>query len=236
MNRMETVSARSFLCDKCPVGSSARAARPAIVQLGHDGNWRLIADDCTVVHLVALFRDPGIVDSRVVERVLDLRVRPDGGLSAGKKGCWVRQFLKALSGIPVGLTVALDNGVRCPCRTDEGYHGYKKRAEYCHLRTAEWFGSLRHPDGGIPGIVICNKDLTCALAELGFLTKRNGENWRMPRRFVDALGTEITYLQADGIICGHPSNFLRRHNKAYVNAVARRHLVKKLIQLSRFDA
>ena len=84
----------------------------------------MLADEGTPVHIAALFRDPGIRDERPVEVVLDLRLGEDRCLKAGEN-CWVSSFLEALQGLPAGLAVALDNGVRCPTPTAVGLEVYK---------------------------------------------------------------------------------------------------------------
>src|SRR5258708_4271192 len=113
-------------CPTCPVARSSFAAASAIVQLSADGaTWKLQRMSAPV-HLVALFRDPAIRDGRPVPTVLDLLTRRDGSLKAGRS-CWVRPFLEALRGLPAGITIALDNGVRCPCSITLGTEVYQKR-------------------------------------------------------------------------------------------------------------
>lgn len=96
-------------CPTCPVRTALPAAQPAIVRLSADGSTWIALTGNLPVHLIALFREPGIKDGRVVPTVLDLRTREDGSLAAGQR-CWVRPFLEALRGLPPGLTVAWITG------------------------------------------------------------------------------------------------------------------------------
>ena len=218
-------------CRECSAWSLP-VAYPAIVQLTEDSqNWKY-REKGTSVHIAALFRDPGISDRRTVEVVLDLHCGRDGYLYAGKR-CWVGNFLEELQGLPAGITVALDNGVRCPTPTKEGYAVYNERARQCHERTVRWFSELQHPCGGSPNIVICDKDLACSLAELGLLRNRNGEIWHKPARFVDAVGDEVTYLGVKAVILAHPSLFYMRYASIYRQAFAEKRIVSVLTQLSR---
>lgn len=218
-------------CIDCSAWSLS-AAHPAIVQLADDGKtWGLLPGG-TQVHVAALFRDPEVNDKRSVEVVLDLHLGQDGRLKAGKN-CWVNKFLEALRGLPPGFTVALDNGVRCPTATKKGFEVYKERAEHCHDQSGRWFSQLRHPDGGVPGIAICDKDLACSLTGLGLLRNCAGEAWCKPTRFVDAVGDEVTYLGAKAIILAHPVLFSRQHAEAYRQAFADKGVVSKLTHLAR---
>lgn len=117
-------------CTDCPAWSLP-VARPAVVQLAGEGECWLLLDEGTPVHIAALFRDPGISDTRPVEVVLDLHLGQDGRVKAGRR-CWVDKFLIALQGLPAGITVALDNGVRCPTPIKGGFEVYKDRAKHCH--------------------------------------------------------------------------------------------------------
>ncbi len=218
-------------CSECPA-RSLPIARPAVVQLAGDGETWMLLDEGTPVHIAALFRDPGITDERPVEVVLDLHRGPDGHLKAGRH-CWVDKFLEALRGLPVGITVALDNGVRCPTPTNEGFEVYKERAKHCHGQSVQWFSALEHPNGGAPGIAICDKDLARSLAELGLLRNRNGEVWRKPARFVDAVGDKVTYLGVNAIILAHPVIFRRRYASVYRQAFAAKGIISSLTQLAR---
>jgi hypothetical protein len=221
-------------CSDCPVQEAKIAASAVIVQLQDDGiTWKLQTKG-TPVHLAALFRDPEIGDkSRVVSTVLDLRTGPQGKLATGKN-CWVDKFLDALPGLPIGLTVALDNGVRCPCGTANGFEPYFERAKCCHKQTVRWFSELRHPDGATPSIVICDKDLACSLAKLRLLHYRSGGVWQNPRRFVEAVGDEVTYLGADAMILAHP--VVLRRDPLYRQTFLDRKLSQKLSVLARLAA
>lgn len=224
---------RDQFCRECSAWSLP-VAHPAIVQLTEDSqNWRC-REKGTPVHIAALFRDPGIAAKRPVKVVLDLHCR-DGHLYAGEN-CWVRAFLEALRGLPAGITVALDNGVRCPTPTKEGYAVFWERARHCHERTVQWFSELQHPCGGSPNIVLCDKDLAYSLAELGQLRYRNGEIWRKPTRFVDAVGDEVSYLGVKAVILAHPSQFYLRHARRYRRAFADRKIVSVLTQLARLGS
>lgn len=181
---------------------------PAVVRLESHGKWSLVKPPVLTVHLVALFRDPCIRRRRGVKVVLDLH-ESDGHLIAGRR-CWVRKFVDALCGLPSGLIVALDNGVRCDCPTKLGIAEYQRRAVACHARTAEWFSRLQHPHGGKPGIVICNRDLAHALAKFHLITRRDGASWSVSKRFVDSVGDEIAYLDTTAVVLAHPMNVLYR--------------------------
>ena len=218
-------------CTACPAWSLP-LARPAVVQLAGDGETWMLLDKGTPVHIAALFRDPGIADERPVEAVLDLHLGQDGCLKAGRR-CWVDKFLRALQGLPAGITVALDNGVRCPTPRKEGFEVYKDRAKHCHGRSEQWLSTLQHPDGGAPGIVICDKDLACSLAELGLLRNRNGGAWHQATRFVDAVGDDVTYLGVNSVILAHPVVFRRRHASVYRQALAAKGIISILTQLAR---
>ena len=219
-------------CAGCPA-SIARVARPAMVQLADDGQTWSFVDEGAPVHLAALFRDPGIVAKRTVEVVLDLRLGQDGRLQAGKH-CWMDRFLQALQGLPPGITVALDNGVRCPTPTKKhGFKVYQERAKHCHYRSDQWFSTLRHPDGGTPGIAICDKDLACSLTELGLLQNRRGGAWHCPQPFVNAVGDQVIYLGVNAVILAHPVIFTRRYSTQYVQAFACKGIVSNLTQLAR---
>jgi hypothetical protein len=218
-------------CTECSAWSLP-IARPAVVQLADDGEtWMLLGED-TPVHIAVLFRDPGIADERRVEVVLDLHLGQDGRLRAGRR-CWVDKFLGALQGLPAGIVVALDNGVRCPTPTKEDFEVYKERAKHCHGRSERWFATLQHPDGGAPGIAICDKNLVCSLAESGQLRDRNGGAWRKTTRFVDAVGDEVTYLGVNAVILAHPVVFRRRYASEYRQAFGAKGIISSLTQLAR---
>ncbi len=140
-------------CAQCPAASRTLAAKPVAVELQADGTtWRRLPEDCRV-HLLALFRDPGIVDSRTVSEVLDLHETSEGSLRAGAK-CWVKPFLEALPNLRPGLKVGLDNGVRCPYPKVAGEYG--ERAGLCIEGVIQHLVSLKHPDGGHPGPGSCH--------------------------------------------------------------------------------
>ena len=104
---------------------------------------------------------------------------------------WVQPFLNALSGLPEGLKVGLDNGVRCPFPKTEG--SYSDRAVLCVEGVREYLASLEHPDSGCPGIVICDRDLAAAYADLELLRTKGGDPWQLPKRFIAAVGEELTF-------------------------------------------
>ena len=221
-------------CRECSA-YSLQVTYPAIVQLAVDGkNW-IYREKGTPVHLAALFRDPGIVDNRPVKTVLDLHCGQDGYLYAGKH-CWVGKFLEALQGLPVGITVALDNGVRCPTPARDGYTIYSEHVRHCHEPTVRWFTELQHPCGGSPNIAICDKDLACSLAQLGQLRYRNGEIWRESKRFIEAVGDEVTYMGVKGVILAHPSIFLLRWKSCYRQAFEEKKIVSVLTQLAQLGS
>lgn len=225
---------RSPNCCECPVQSIQLAAKPAIVRLSKDGRTWLWQESNVSVHLVALFRDPGIKDGRTVEYVLDLRSKQDNSVQAGIN-CWVKNFLNEMPGLPPGLTVALDNGVRCRCPVSLGPNVYEQRASFCHRKTEAWFGQLRHPDGGKPGIVLCDKDLTYSLKRLSLLLQPQGRRWDLPRQFLDLIGSAVVYLGADAVVLAHPVMFTQRYQSRYAAAFKDRKIVHQLIQLARMS-
>lgn len=191
----------------CKGCDASVATWPAIVEKVSATEWRLVPGG-NPVHLAALFRDPGIRDDRVVPFVLDIRpgTRP---LRAGQE-CWVRPFLEALRRLPEGVRIALDNGVRCrrPIRGDENRTDYEVRARRCHKESVLWFGQLVHPDGGRPGIAVCDKDLANSLGRAGLLTLADGSPFVPSDPFVDRVGTAVRYLDVDAIILAHPAVIL----------------------------
>ena len=202
-------------------GCSARDATwPAIVEKVSGTEWKL-APDGNTVHLAALFRDPGISDDRHVPVVLD--IRPDTRPLRAGRDCWLGPFLEALRELPEGIRVALDNGVRCrrPIRGDEQRTDYEARARRCHEETVLWFRRLVHPDGGRPGIAVCDKDLANSLGRAGHLTLADGSPFVPSGRFVDRVGTAVRYLEADAIILAHPALVLpdRVHRSRYLAAI-----------------
>ncbi len=220
-------------CSSCSVAEISPAAAPAIVQLSIDGTAWTLQPGTVPVHLLALFRDPAIQQGRSVPVVLDLSVREDGRLTAGR-ACWVRTFLDALGAFPGGMTIAIDNGVRCPCAIQLGESTYRSRAQACHAKTNDWHAALMHPDGKPPGIVICDKDLACALAHAGLLLRRDGAPWKCPARFVDAVGEPVTYLGVDALIGAHPV-VVQRH-RAYLEMFRERNLMQRIRTLARIAA
>src|SRR5271154_5005244 len=190
-------------CDGCPAGTTVVAAAPAAVECAGDVlTWTSIPPN-EPVHLVALFRDPGIKDNnRSIQTVLDLQHK-DGHVRAGSN-CWVGRLLRSLGALPRGLRVALDNGVRCPCPKTAGYIEYRDRVIHCLSATAPWLENLRHPDGGSPGVLVCDNDLAGALAESGRLTRADGSAWLLPRRFIDAIGQPVRCFGRNALICPHP--------------------------------
>jgi len=194
----------------------------------------MLIEEKSPVHLVAFFRDPGIVDNRCVEVVLDLHVGEDNTLRAGRN-CWVKHFLETLHGLPSGITVAVDNGVRCPTPQRCGLNVYNERSQYCNSITKKWISTLKHPMGGSPGIAICDKDLACSLASSGWLHYRNGGQWICPEPFVNAVGDEVKYHENNAIILAHPVLFSRCHAERYRQAFKKKNIVKKLNILSRYN-
>lgn len=220
----------SHNCVNCPVMGRDSAAGPAIVRLSGDGASWSLQPSGTPVHLAVLFRDPAIRDGRSVPTVLDLRLRSNESLVTGRS-CWARQFLSSLPGLPLGITIALDNGVRCPCPRKLKFAEYHQRASKCHEATATWHASLRHPDGTLPGIVLCDRHLAISLAKLRILTNRDGSTWRCRSRFIDSVGDEVTYLGADTLIAAHPVVLLRK--PAYRDIFSDRKIVDRVRALAR---
>ncbi len=227
---MGPASAPAHNCSACPVAATLPAAESAIVRLSQDSKSWIYQPAGSPVHLVALFRDPAIRDGRPVATVLDLVAGPGGVLTAGRS-CWLRQFLDVLPGLPAGITIAIDNGVRCPCATTLGAEVYRERAAACHPATAKWHAALKHPDGKPPGLVICDKDLACSLAEQGLLTRRGGKPWQCPARFLNAVGDEVTYLGVDAMIAAHPVVVQRRAE--YRLVFLTRNIAKRVCALAR---
>ena len=210
-------------CADCP---AAYAAAAAVVRHEGGGVWKRMPDS-SPAHLAALFRDPGIQTERRIDVVLDLD--PDSGRCVRRP--WHAHFLQALSTLPSGLVVALDNGVRCPCpqKGDQDRGLYRDRARLCLARTREWLGATQHPDGGRPGIVICDRDLAEVFCALGILLDRNGERWAPPRRWVDSVGNEMRFDGETALVLAHPVVLQREPvYRAAVEAV-----VPRLIELAR---
>jgi hypothetical protein len=183
-------------CVGCP---ESWAAGPARIEHQGNGAWIRAADDAAV-HLAALFRDPQVQDGRPIDVVLDL--------TADRTKCpdrrWLWQLRQALASLPTGLVAAIDNGVRCPCGVGQGPKAYAERVALCLEQTRTWLASLKHPNGGRPGVVLCDRTLTNTLAESGQLAMRDGTKWASPTRWLDAVGREITVLGHDGLVLAHP--------------------------------
>jgi hypothetical protein len=215
-------------CDSCPVRSTTTAAEPAVVECIDDQSWTL-ASRGEAVHLVALFRDPGIQDRRSIPTVLDLRLDDKGHLRAGRN-CWVGPMLRSLGALPRGLHVALDNGVRCPCpKKDCDYH---ERVTHCLSATRSWLEKLRHPDGGYPGVLVCDKDLAHALASLGQLTNGDGSVWHIPSPFVAAIGQSVHCFCRPALICPHPAVVSRSARyRVHMNEIGLASAIRTLARL-----
>jgi hypothetical protein len=228
-----------FKCDACPEqygATPAQAAAPTAVEFTGDVlKWTFVPQE-EPVHLVALFRDPGIEAERNVETVLDLRKDKNGYVRAGTN-CWVRPLLRALGILPAGLRIALDNGVRCPCPKRAGCskYAYAQRVASCLRATAPWLERLRHPDGGLPGVLLCDKDLVCVLAYLGRLTRDDGSAWFPPDKFIDALGQHVRYLGRPAIVCPHPIMLSRRHGKVYCQRIQETELSSSILALAKLS-
>jgi len=215
------------------------AAKPAIVRLEKSPSSWSLQPEGTPTHLAALFRDPGIANERIVSVVLDRASGPDGILKAGSD-CWVRGFLKELSGLPRGLTVALDNGVRCPCPRKLGFHVYYGRVACCTAKTEHWLDSLKHPDGGKPGVLLCDKDLASCFGRMGLLTREDGSFWRSPSPFVSGVGSQLSLFGQNApafstMILAHPVLFSRQHAARYVAAFNEQEIPSKITRLARLE-
>jgi hypothetical protein len=221
-----------FHCENCPDVRTAVTAAPIAV-LRDDGilKWTAVSLD-EPVHLVALFRDPGIRDNRVVPTVLDLRVDQSGFLVSGAN-CWIGHWLRSFGELPQGLRVALDNGVRCPWPKDSG--AYEERAIYCLPPRASWVRGLQHPAGGFPGVLVCDSDLAGVMANLRQLTCEDGSDWRPPHRFVDAIGERVRCFGRDGLICPHPMMLSPRfvHRDSYARRIKNTNLASAIRALAR---
>lgn len=214
----------NMVLDPCPGCPAAYAAAPATIRHRGSGAWRRLPDN-TPVHLLALFRDPQIQDGRRVDVVLDLPLTS----ATCHTPRWLGDFLRALAELPVGLVVALDNGVRCPCGKTAGRATYFARANVCLGRTRTCLAALRHPDGGRPGVVICDRDLTDALAAAGTLALGTGAPWVSPDPWITAVGSEVTLLGEPALVLAHPVVLQRQ--RAYRDAVTA--AVPKLVALAR---
>ena len=210
-------------CADCP---AAYAAAPAVVRHEGGGAWRRVPDSSRA-HLAALFRDPGIETERRIDVVLDLDPVP----SRCARRTWHAHFLQALRTLPLGLVVALDNGVRCPRpqKGDPARSLYRDRARLCLARTREWLGAIQHPDGGRPGIVICDKDLAVVFCALGILLDRKGERWAPPHRWVNSVGNEMRFDGETALVLAHP--MVVQYEPLYRAAVEA--AVPRLVELAR---
>ena len=215
-------------CDGCPGGKAAVVAEPASVEYtGKVLAWKFLPSDAPV-HLAALFRDPGIQDTRGVSTVLDLWRTDNGDVRAGER-CWLKPILRTLEDLPGGLRLALDNGVRCPCPI--ATCDYSARVTLCLSATRSWLQGLRHPDGGFPSILVCDKDLARSLALLGLLSREDGSPWQPTRPFVEAIGERVRCFDRPALICPHPvvvsrQRCYRDRMKAIGLAVAIGHLAR----------
>ena len=115
----------------------------------------------------------------------------------------------------------------------KGYSEYQRRVLTCHERTAQWFSDLKHLDGGKPGIVICDRDLSNALGALGLMSRQHGQKWTPPRAFVSRVGVAIEYLGVNGLVLAHPSilNY-DAHSEKYTKAIT--DAIPAIISLARF--
>lgn len=64
--------------------------------------------------------------------------------------------------------------------------------------------SLRHPDGGSPALLVCDRDLARSFAFLGLLVREDGSAWEAPRPFVNAIGERVRCFDRPALICPHP--------------------------------
>lgn len=193
---------------------SNRSASAATVVYDGNGIWHLVPEG-SPVHLVALFRDPGIEDNREVQTVLDLH-EVDGRLRAGKS-CWLDRMVEALYDLPVGISLALHNGVDIPCPKPDGMSRYARLLKEQLPERLAWIRRRRRPDNAQAGVLVCDRDLARALSGLGKLQTNTGA-WTEPRRFVEAVGTEIIFDGIRGMILAHPA-VLRWRPDTYIPAV-----------------
>lgn len=207
----ESTSAGNRGCPRCPVTGFAR---PVTVVHRSCGSWAEAGPDRRV-DLVALFRDPGISKKRHVETVLDIVFR--GGRARNRTHCWTLEFVQALECLPLGLTVALENGVRCPCPRRNGIDEYRRRLKKCWVETRSWLQSLRSRKGPVP-LLLCDKDLIESLASTGILETEAGKPWRSPRPFVGAVGRGVRVEGRPALVLAHPI-VVKRYPTRYGSAV-----------------
>ncbi|HEX3035884.1 MAG TPA: hypothetical protein VHT73_12285 [Thermodesulfobacteriota bacterium] len=173
---------------------------PGPITIQHQGNGIWIkAPSETPIHLAALFRKPEIRSGRIVNTVLDLACV--NGQLRHPKVCWTRMFVQILRDLPSGLTVALDNGVRCPFGTSRKIKEFNRRAELCHNRTVDWLQTLA-PDP--PPVLFCDKSVCVAYAQQKGLTHSDGTEWTEPKKFLDAVGEEVLFHGRPALILAHP--------------------------------
>jgi hypothetical protein len=53
-------------------------------------------------------------------------------------------------------------------------------------------------------VLVCDRDLACALAKLGLLRRADGSAWLPQRRFVDGIGERVRCFDRPALICPHP--------------------------------
>jgi len=204
---------QDYRCDECP---SEYAAAPVIVKHRGYGRWTYSSPD-SYVHLAALFRDPETGSGRKIRVVLDLQVK-DGELRNSSR-CWMGRFTDALSTLPVDIRIAIDNGVRCPCGTKYGFDEYFRRVKFCFKRTEKWLSLLRTLSGKPLPVVLCDRELSIAMSHLGVLRNLDGTNWKEPKRFVEAVGSEVRFNDLPAMILAHPI-VVERWPDPYKNALA----------------
>ena len=210
---MSEGTAENKYCKDC---QSKDIARSVIAEYLGNGNWKYAPKDCTV-DLAALFRDPEISSGRKIDVVLDLQ--EVGGRLRNKTNCWMKKFVDSLDNLPIGITVVIDNGVRCPCSTKRGFNEYLKRAKNCFEHTVNWLSSLPTNNNTLPPVILCDKDLSKAMAHIGKLFHMDGKRWSFRDPFVDSVGSKAIFIGSPALILAHPIVVQRNPNR-YMKAVA----------------
>lgn len=172
-----------------------------IIQHYSPGKWS-IAPSGKRPHIIALFRDPGIQTGRDIETVLDLIVTEDGFVK-NRRHCWTAAFVNCFKSLPLGFTVALENGVRCPCPQKLGIPVYIERLRNCFPLTQALMCKWEE-NNQTPPIAVCDKDLSIALSKLGILTSVTGDFWEPMERFIESVGSSIQINNHAALILAHP--------------------------------
>src|SRR5690606_18750870 len=131
-----------------------KATRPLNVLYTGNRCWVALKDG-QPVHLIALFREPGIAKTRRIEHVLDIH-QEDGVLRAGKN-CWVSKILQCLADLPSGLGIALHNGVDVPLPKKRGFDAFRAKAKEQWSDRKAWIKTQVHPDGRPPHLLLCDR-------------------------------------------------------------------------------